>query len=515
MHIFISIASLITPKPFHCMKKILIPAFLFLFPGSKTFAQISTPDWANYYYTIHVQNYVLDQSDQTGRMTSHSYHGGPNQQWAVMPLFITAKNGAPVISTEYVMGSRFNGKVVDISNGSSVQCYLPFQGGTNQLFILHPYGGDVYAIRSPSNTSKAFDRSNNSNTINFYAPWHQGANQKFLFSAWNNFSYAFPSLQTKNLLAIPFPDAPTSFTQQMPIETPRTFIQETLLPYHFINNDLPPAVQIENSPYYKVVHYQYYRAAAGNWDIVYRPGVQLQHTIRVKNGVSQSKVTEVSNKINLSYSSTGEIGATIKVISLKASSTWSAAFERSVKTVTSFSETNEVEEGYSRTIDVASDIRIVTYQLVDYYEMYRANNSTPIMTWEVGRNQTTEVTYPNNNGGRIDVNNVPSNMRYELKNGKMIPLTEKVAEKSNLIVKNFSVSPNPSKGVYKLEGSATIQPLVSILVYDQAGKMVHQQQRANTSINGISINLSNLRPGKYILKLVAGKNTETKWIIKE
>lgn len=161
-----------------------------------------------------------------------------------------------------------------------------------------------------------------------------------------------------------------------------------------------------------------------------------------------------------------------------------------------------------------ADLRIVSYQLVDYYEMYRANSSTPFMNWEVGRELIAEVSYPNNNNGRV-IGNVSPNVRYKLKNGKMIPLTDEVEGKSNLIEKNFSVSPNPSKGVYKFEGSTTIEPLVSVLVYDQAGRIVHQEQRLNISINGISINLSNLLPGQYVLKLIAGKNTVTKWIIKE
>jgi hypothetical protein len=500
------------------MKNRFILAFVFLILGSRSFAQVATPEWANYYYGITVQDgsgYVLDQSDQTGRMTSHAYHGGTNQQWAVMPLFITAKNDIPVFSTEFVMGSLLNGKVVDISNGSAVQCFLPFHGGTNQFFTLFPHGANVYAIRSPDNSSRVFDRSNNSNTINFYAPWHQGGSQRFLFSAWNNFPYAFGSLQTKNLLAIPFPAAPTSFSQQMPIETPRTFIQETLLPYHFINNDLPPAQQIEYSPYYKVVQYQYYRAASGNWDVVYLPGIQIEHTIRVKNGVEQSKVTEVSTKLNLSFSAAGEITATVAPISMKGSSTWSAAYERSVKIVTSFTETNEIEETFTRTIDVPTDIRIVTYQLVDYYEMYRASDATtPIMTWEVGRNQTTEINYQGNSSGGRTAGNI-STTRNVLENGKMIPLTEEVTGASALSDATINVSPNPSSGIYTLGGSAAIQSSVSIMVCDQVGKILYQEQRSATSINGMIINLSDLRPGHYVLKLAVGDKVITKLIVRE
>jgi hypothetical protein len=72
-----------------------------------------------------------------------------------------------------------------------------------------------------------------------------------------------------------------------------------------------------------------------------------------------------------------------------------------------------------------------------------------------------------------------------------------------------------SKGVYKLNGSAVIQSKVSIQVYDQSGKMVYQEQKANTPIGGIVINISHLRPGHYVLKLVAGKNVTTNKIIKE
>lgn len=315
--------------------------------GSKNIAQVTTPGYARYYYGILVQDgsgQVIEQETSgilNGRLFTRGYTNATKQQWAVMPLYITAKNNAIESSQEFVMGSRANGKVVDISDGTNVRCYLPFHGGTNQLFSLYPYSADVFAIRSQSDINKVFDKSsNNNNAIKFYAPWHGGGNQKFALSPFTDFSSAFTSLRTKNYLDIPFPPSPTSFTQQMPTETPKTFKQETLIPYHFVMNDLPPAQQIEVTPYYKVVHYQYYRQAAGNWDVTYRPGVQLQHIIRTKNGVSLSKVTEVTNKLNLSYSATGEITATIKIVSLKASSTWSAAFERSVKTVTSFSETS-------------------------------------------------------------------------------------------------------------------------------------------------------------------------------
>lgn len=512
------------------MKKNLIQVFIFLILGSKSFAQVTTPDWTKYYYKITVQDgsaYTLTQllitqpppvplQNLNGRMLSRSYDGGTRQQWAVMPLFITAKNGALVTSPKFVMGSRLNGKVVDIKDGSKVQCFPQFQGGSNQVFTLFEHTPNVYAIRSQDNINKVFDRSDNTNYINFYAPWHQGGNQRFLFSPSNSFSSTFTSLRSKNLLAIPFPAAPTSFTQQLLTETPKTFIQETLLPYHFITNDLPLAQQIEYSPYYKVVLYQYYRAASGNWDVVYLPGVKIEHTIRVKNGIVQSKVTEVSTKTNVSFSATGEVTPKIgSLISATLSATWATATERFEKTVTSFSETNEVEETVTRTIDVATDRRIVTYQLVDYYEMYRANSAIPIMTWEVGRNQIAEVNYQgNSSGGRI-AGNVPTNMRYLLKDGKMIPLTEEVAGEPELSEKNISVYPNPSKGVYKIEGSAAIQSSVFIQVYDRLGKIVYQEQRSDTSIDGMIINLSNLRPGQYALKLVAGKNIITKMIIKE
>jgi hypothetical protein len=505
------------------MKKTIIQLFLSLILASQSFAQVATPNFANYYYRITVQDgsgYVLAQNISSpfpftnGRIFSRASTGSTLQQWAVMPTFITAKNGALVTSQEFVMGSRVNGKMVDIKDGSAVQSYLPFHGSSNQMFTLFPYGGNVYAIRSQADPNKVFDRSDNNNTINFYAPWHQGGNQRFLFTPTNNFSSSFSSLRTKNLQAIPFPAAPTSFTQQMPIETPKTFIQETLFPYHFITNDLPPAQQIEYSPYYKVVHYQYYRAASGNWDAFYYPGIQIQHTIKVKNGITQSKVTEVTSKTNVSFSATGEVTGTIAKLSGTLTAAWSTAKERSVKTVTSFSETNEVEETHTRTINVSNNKRIVTYQLVDYYETYRANSATPILTWEVGRNQYAELSYEETSGGRITTN-ASKVMRFELKDGKMIPLSEKAPEEVKLGEKNISVYPNPSKGIYKLEGSAAIQPSVSIQVYDQSGKMVYQEQKANTPINGIVINISHLRPGHYVLKLVAGKNVTTNKIIKE
>jgi hypothetical protein len=437
-----------------------------------------------------------------------------------MPTFIKQKAGSSDnVSTEFIFGSRINGRVVDIKDESIVQLLPTFTGASNQIFTLYRRIGEVYAIKSPLNPLKVFDRWAAKNTINFYAPFHDAGNQRFLFSESNPFAQPFALLRDKRTTAIPFPPSPTSFTQPMLTETAPVFIEEILLPYPLVQNDLPANTQIQNTPFYKIVHSQYYRAASGNWDVTYLPGIEITHTIRVKSGLQLSRSTEVTQKLNISFASSGEISATIKVISIKAGMSVSAAFERTVKTVSSLSETFEKEETYSRKINVPVDTRIVTYQLTDYYEMYRMNETTPFLTWNVGTNQSTEVNYKGeSSGGRVDAD--ASLIQYILIDGKMVPISESESATvtqpaKQIATSETSVYPTLSDGNITISAKQRRYKSILINVYDQSGNLVYTESKRNTVLNATQLQLTNLPKGHYVVKIKADDETITRKIIRE
>lgn len=518
------------------MKKTLLVFVASMIYGAAT-AQL---EYSQSYFRLTPQDgvYFAVTSDGSSLAAKKSYTGATSQQWAIMPQYIMRKNGVLEThpSQEYIIASRLNAKILSlISIGSittgHVNCSWPFNGNDNQLFKLNTTGaGSIYTISSPVNVNKVIQVFNGPS---YFSSWPILFNnisspptgkQKFSVTPSHSVPYSFANLTNKRIDAIPFPAAPTSFTQVMPTETPKTFVEEVLIPYPLIKNEMAYTLQVENSLYYKLVHTQYYRRAEGNWDVTYPKNATYTQTLQVKIGTLQSQVNEITTKLDISFSSNGEVNFSIFGIGFKLSSAIGAAFSKTVKQVTTWQETYEKTESFTSTFNTGSlDRRVVTYQLVDHYELYRAiDQTTPALTWEVGRDETTQVFHEGNasGGGRIAVGDALPPISYRLVDGKMIvkhsddPLsTSEITEQNN---RRFSVYPNPSKGIYNITTDSSFGEKFGLTVYNERGSVVYEEQNSNRRDAGtISLDLTSLPPGKYLLKVSSSKKAIVEWIIKE
>jgi hypothetical protein len=486
--------------------------------------------YAQNYFRITVQdgtNYVWDHSTENSNINFYStFHGGKNQQWAIMPLYIMRKGGVLETnpSKEFIISTRYSGRVLDVSGTSDAQVYWPFHGGNNQLYKLDATGTtNVFTISSPLDVNRVMQRYPLFLDVVFFpisAP--PTSRQKMIVTSTSPMPYYFTTLTNKRINAIPFPAAPTSFTQTMPTETPKTFIEEMLVPYPLIKNELAYSLQIESSPFYKLVHKQYYRRAAGNWDVVYLKNGVYTHTVQLKTGTIQTKVDEITNKLDLSFSSTGEVTFKNLSIGAKLANTIGAGFSKTVRQLTSWTESYEKTETVTSTMTtLALDRRVVTYQLVDYYELYRANNQvTPALAWEVGLDEGASVIFEGESSGRLR----EPNARVEpfiIVDGKMVPMADKpVKGVENILMpdtapKRISVYPNPSKDVYEVQSKPAYYKSFKMIVYNEKGQIVMEEHKANTYVDKTTLSLNSLPAGRYILKVITDDETSTVRLMKE
>lgn len=362
-------------------------------------------------------NRVLDQ--ELGQYNSNvhagGYHGGRNQEWVVMPMYIKVKQNNLEISRDHIIASRHNGKILDVSSATNVYCHPNFHGGDNQIFNLNSRSSNYWEISSPRYIGKVFDRSGSSKNKNpfnkpnkhrnniYFGNVHGGENQQFRFTNEESLPNRINTLRYQRNLQIPKPNDPTSFDQPLPTQTPETFFSETLIPFSLVKNDagFPPNIQVERSPYYRMERTRFYKIPSISGptetqpDQTYLPGQSQTRTILVKTGMKRSKVTEVSRKLNVSFTAGREVGVTIPKtpISLKASSSISSGLELQEKTINSYEETYEREETLTTTFAVTEPVRVVHYVLVDRYRLYRMDG-TLLLTWDVMTNEKHIATFP-------------------------------------------------------------------------------------------------------------------------
>lgn len=75
----------------------------------------------------------------------------------------------------------------------------------------------------------------------------------------------------------------------------------------------------------------------------------------------------------------------------------------------------------------------------------------------------------------------------------------------------FSISPNPSKGMFSIKMGNHTNSIVDLSVTDMSGRIVHQQNQ----FTGDSVNLEHLEAGTYVVTLAQGNNIARKQVIIE
>jgi hypothetical protein len=83
----------------------------------------------------------------------------------------------------------------------------------------------------------------------------------------------------------------------------------------------------------------------------------------------------------------------------------------------------------------------------------------------------------------------------------------------NFDLNNVWIYPNPSNGIFNI-ALGTIQP-TGIEVYDLTGKIVYKQNEITVANFETKIDVSNLSPGIYFVKIINNDQATVKRIIKE
>ena len=85
----------------------------------------------------------------------------------------------------------------------------------------------------------------------------------------------------------------------------------------------------------------------------------------------------------------------------------------------------------------------------------------------------------------------------------------------NFILSDFRLYPNPNKGIFTLEFDSDSPENIQISVFDIRGRKVFDQNYSNTGRFNRNINLNNVQPGVYMIKVKNGKTSETRKIVIE
>ncbi len=379
--------------------------------------------------TVRDVNRVFDQ--EGGQYDSNVYvanrHGGANQQWAVMPLYIRADQGDVQISRDHIIACRSNGKVLDISGSTNIYCYPSFHGGDNQVFNFNSRPSNFFEITSPSNTGRVFDRTGSSKNRNpfkhptkhrdniYSGNLHGGNNQQFSFINEGALPDRITSIRYRRIVDIPFPPNPKGLYTPENNETSEVFYSETLIPFPLVKNDLPPSAQVTRTPYYRLVRTQFWKKpgvsgpADEQPDQIFRPGEVRERTIRVKTGVKISESEETFRKLNVGFTSSQEVGGPIGPLTAKVTRSLSLGLELSQKNTVTKEETYEREETLKTTFTSTEIMRAIHYIKIDRYRLLRIDG-VEISRWDVNTNVKHIATFP-----EAEVEGRPNGRTFKIK----------------------------------------------------------------------------------------------------
>lgn len=474
------------------------------------------------YYLIRVadgSNRVFDQRSSND-VWCNTQHSGTNQQWLIMPLYIRSSNGVLQASDDYLIASRSDGDVLDIKSNNTTWCNSDFHSGDNQIFRLNavPNQSTRFRISSPKNISYVLDKSNNNNNYVYFRQQHDGTNQQFTLVQSAAFPYSHPQLRNIVRSTIPAPPNPTSLNAPIPTETSKVFLSETLIPYPLVTNDVSRSMQAQYYPYYRLVRSQYWKLPDDtDADEVYPANFTIKSTITTRVGMTSSTVTEVTNKINVSFSGSGEVTPKSQVFtSVKLGIAISKSKEMTVKTVQSYSETYETITQIDQQYTTTAPTRITTYQLIDHYQLYRPDGSI-VMSWDVKRNSAYRIVYTEAGGGTGGrVGSSVSGTSFEIPNGAPIvsAYSSEALEPAGASL-NVEVSPNPTSGLVKVQcDGINGDEEVAVVVYSQAGEVSHTSKFPARQ-GYATVDISSLPPGIYIVKASAGEKSTTVRVVKK
>jgi hypothetical protein len=82
---------------------------------------------------------------------------------------------------------------------------------------------------------------------------------------------------------------------------------------------------------------------------------------------------------------------------------------------------------------------------------------------------------------------------------------------------NFNVFPNPVLNELNVEFKIDVPSKSNIEIYDNTGRLVYEGKFENLIVgdNQVSLNISNLKPGVYMLNLNTTNRNNSSWFIKQ
>lgn len=516
-------------------------------------AQHLLGDFYKNYQTITVRNVskVLDQ--ELGQYNSNvdvsNYFGANNQKWVVMPLSIrvNAQEGV-VISNEHIIGSKENGKILSINNNFNLLCSSNFDIEDDNYFEFASAGSNYFRISSPDNPGKSMDRTNSSRNRNpfnhptknqdniYMGNTHGGTNQQFSFANVGAFPDVILSLRYASTVQTPKPANPTSFSAPVQTSTAPVFRSEAMIPYPLVNNDtgFPLNIQVNETPFYRLEKSEFYQLAETTGDspvpsdFTYRVGQTFTREVTIKVGTSSTKVNEVVNKLNVSFSSAKAVGG-LAAISAKIPIAFKLDTETTVTTRTEHSESYEREASIGFTDVIAADRREVVYTLIHRYKLFRMDGSLAL-TWDVKTLDYHVATYSSNGVGGgvpggitlgpvIDDGSGPDDPIDPIDPIDPFPCDDadpfapcisfqraNQDDLSSLV----SVYPNPSeKGMYSVSIDKNLKAQ-RVEVYNMRGELIFKSKGSSQR----QINLSRSPKGVYLMKVITGEKVITKRLVK-
>lgn len=298
-------------------------------------------------------------------LSQQGVNGKEEQQFLLFPL----DDGS------YVIASKDLGKVFDIYNTSQsnkAHCQVfDYHGRDNQRFLLEGARNGDHVIRS-KHSGKVLDvrgKSKSDDAIIQQYDYHGGPNQLFRFTEVGR--YALPSAPRRGVVG-PVPVA-SSVDDNLPQETTKNVVAETLLPFFVVSESLPRQQAVGQTAYYKVTKERSWRKAFQRRFA----GPQQKFTYSVEAGMSKTQSKEMTTKMSFGFEVTGAVFAE-KLAPLKATVARETQIVEKTETTESYSMTVEREVEYPG----GAALLYAEYQLVDYFTLQRADGVRVQASWE-------------------------------------------------------------------------------------------------------------------------------------
>ena len=98
--------------------------------------------------------------------------------------------------------------------------------------------------------------------------------------------------------------------------------------------------------------------------------------------------------------------------------------------------------------------------------------------------------------------------------GCLMPLNVSLfSTPSNITLNGLKVYPNPSEGIFNLQGELAAESDVRVDVLSLLGQVVYTEELGASSVISKELNLRSLGSGSYILRVTVGNRSEVKNIV--